>query len=107
VTFVLFSHLHQLHEEEDEEDEEFLTPASSPELRPEPVFSPLPARAATISATERKVSRLESVPEAAKLELCESLLYKKMYDKFSIQFNNMQIIVAKVSWFVDFYTKFR
>jgi hypothetical protein len=35
--------------------------------------------------------------ESVGLETCESLLYKKMYDKFSIQFNNMQIIVAKVS----------
>jgi hypothetical protein len=38
------------------------------------------------------------------LETCESLLYKKMYDKFSIQFNNMQIIVAKVSAELFFYT---
>jgi hypothetical protein len=43
--------------------------------------------------------------ESVGLETCESLLYKKMYDKFSIQFNNMQIIVAKVSSQL-FFTKF-
>jgi hypothetical protein len=41
--------------------------------------------------------------ESVGLETCESLLYKKMYDKFSIQFNNMQIIVAKVSTQLFFY----
>ncbi len=46
--------------------------------------------------------------ESVGLETCESLLYKKMYDKFSIQFNNMQIIVAKVSaeLFLTKFTKF-
>jgi hypothetical protein len=49
-------------EEEEDEEEEFLTPASSPEICPEPVFTFPPAAAA--SAAERKVSRLEaaSVP---------------------------------------------
>jgi hypothetical protein len=49
-------------EEEEEEEEEFLTPASSPEICPETIFTFPPAAAA--SAAERKVSRLEaaSVP---------------------------------------------
>jgi hypothetical protein len=49
----------QAREEEEEEEEEFLTPASSPEICPEPVFTfGSPAAAAT--AAERKVSRLEA-----------------------------------------------
>ncbi len=50
-------------EEEEEEEEEFLTPASSPEICPEPVFT-FGSPAAAASAAERKVSRLEaaSVP---------------------------------------------
>jgi hypothetical protein len=46
-------------EEEEEEEEEFLTPASSPEICPEPVFT-----FGSAAAAERKVSRLEatSVP---------------------------------------------
>jgi hypothetical protein len=51
-------------EEEEEEEEEFLTPASSPEICPEPVFTFGSPAAAAASAAERKVSRLEatSVP---------------------------------------------
>ncbi len=50
-------------EEEEDEEEEFLTPASSPEICPEPVFT-FGSPAATAAAAERKVSRLEaaSVP---------------------------------------------
>ena len=30
------------------------------------------------------------------VNLDEQLLYNKMYDRFTLEFNNMQIIVAKV-----------
>jgi hypothetical protein len=46
-------------EEEEDEEEEFLTPASSPEICPEPVFT-FGSPAAAASAAERKVSRLEA-----------------------------------------------
>jgi hypothetical protein len=50
-------------DEEEEEEEEFLTPASSPEICPEPVFT-FGSPASVASVAERKVSRLEaaSVP---------------------------------------------
>ena len=94
--------LEQQNEEEEEEDEEeeFLTPASSPEPSTEPVFLFPPGGSSSTAPgappPERKVSRLDSLPEATRLDSCETLLYRKMYDRFTVQFNNMQIIVAKV-----------
>ncbi len=58
------SNLQAKEEEEEDEEEEFLTPASSPEICPEPVFTFGSPAAAASAAAERKVSRLEaaSVP---------------------------------------------
>ena len=49
----------------------------------------------------RKTSSVVSPPP--NLESCEALLYNKMYDRFTLQFNNMQIIVAKVGIHKIFY----
>lgn len=50
----------------------------------------------TLSSKDGLERTFSSCREDVNLDNSETLLYNKMYDKFTLQFNNMQIIVAKV-----------
>ena len=81
-------------EDEDDEDE-FLTPASTPPSTP-------PAKLAVFDDGVggcHPPPAMEAFDGDDLGQNCEALLYEKMYDKFTVEFNHMQIIVAKVSSF--------
>jgi vacuolar protein sorting-associated protein 13D len=68
-------------QDEDDEDEEFCTPASSPGSPAEDFKSP-------------RLSRVTSAQEQA--EITEAALVHKMYDRYKIVMNGMQVILGKV-----------
>ena len=72
--------------EEDEDEDLFLTPASSPGEG-----SATPSMRFDTALSGQLLSPLQDLPETS-----ETLLYNKMYDKFAVDFNNMQIIVGRV-----------
>ena len=72
-------------DEEDDEDE-FVTPSSSPGNETPPLLVP----------PREGPHKSPSVVEDEPFQVGETLLHNKMYDKYAVDFNNMQIIVARV-----------